>query len=322
MLIMAKNTIAAGAGNHPPMHDKSKYSSWRSHMLLSIKGKEHGKKLYNLFINVPFKYGTVPVLKTSPTPATISDRTYDELIDIEKIRKACDIKATNIVLQGLLQDIFNLVNHHTNAKEIWDSVKLLIEGSEHSLQERESKLYDEFEIFTSVPGKTIHLYYLRQCTKPKRLRNLSWFKEKMLLVEALELGVVLDKEHMSFLADNKDTVTTGQESQEIPTPAIFQTNDLDAFDSYCDKVPSTSVALMAKLFAYESDVLSKVPTQETYLDNQVIDQSVQEMLYYKQLSFINDPNIDITNDSNVISYEQYLKEIKNEVVQYTPSSTQ
>ncbi|GJX80358.1 hypothetical protein Tco_0328507 [Tanacetum coccineum] len=48
-----------------------------------------------------------------------------------------------------------------HAKEIWDRVKLLIEGSELSLQERESKLYDEFDTFTSVPGETIHSYYLR-----------------------------------------------------------------------------------------------------------------------------------------------------------------
>ncbi|GJV20542.1 hypothetical protein Tco_1369562 [Tanacetum coccineum] len=69
--------------------------------------------------------------------------------------------ASHIVLQGLPQDIYNLVNHHEEAKDIWDRVKLLIEGSEISLQERESKLYDEFDMFTSVPGETIHLYYLR-----------------------------------------------------------------------------------------------------------------------------------------------------------------
>ncbi|GJR00370.1 hypothetical protein Tco_0523354 [Tanacetum coccineum] len=32
------------------------------------------------------------------------------------------------------------------------------------------------------------------CTKPKTPRNSAWFKEKMLLTEALESGVVLDEE--------------------------------------------------------------------------------------------------------------------------------
>ncbi|GJU93597.1 hypothetical protein Tco_1318353 [Tanacetum coccineum] len=44
----------------------------------------------------------------------------------------------------------------------------------------------------------------RQCTKPKRPRNSTWFKEKAMLAEALESMVVLDEEQMAFLADNGD----------------------------------------------------------------------------------------------------------------------
>ncbi|GKD89540.1 retrovirus-related pol polyprotein from transposon TNT 1-94 [Tanacetum coccineum] len=138
--------------------------------------------------------------------------------------------------------------------------------------------------YTAGPVKVIYCYNCqeeghtaRQCTKPKRLRNSAWFKEKAMLAEALELGVVLDEEHMALLADNGDTVTKSQESQEIPTLAVFQTDDLDAFDYDCDEAPSASAVLMAKLSAYDLDVVSEVPTHDTYLDNQGIDQSVQEM---------------------------------------------
>ncbi|GKA90348.1 hypothetical protein Tco_0812218 [Tanacetum coccineum] len=62
---------------------------------------------------------------------------------------------------GLPPDVYSLVNHHLVAKEIWDRVKLLMEGSELSVQERESKLYNEFDGFTSKKGETIHSYYLR-----------------------------------------------------------------------------------------------------------------------------------------------------------------
>ncbi|GJT60611.1 hypothetical protein Tco_1004144 [Tanacetum coccineum] len=41
-----------------------------------------------------------------------------------------------------------------------DRVKLLMEGLELSLQERESKLYNDFDKFTSEEGETIHSYYL------------------------------------------------------------------------------------------------------------------------------------------------------------------
>ncbi|GJT90277.1 hypothetical protein Tco_1079122 [Tanacetum coccineum] len=46
------------------------------------------------------------------------------------------------------------------------------------------------------------------------------------------------------------------------------------------------------------------------------------MQYSEQPAFINDSDIDITSDINVISYDQYLKETENEVVQDTTSHAQ
>ncbi|GJT02597.1 hypothetical protein Tco_0823766 [Tanacetum coccineum] len=141
--------------NRPPMLEKSMYNSWQSRMKLYIRGKEHGKDLIDSVLNGPFQYGTI-VVDDITRP-----RTYEELTDKEKIREECDIRATNIVLQGLPPDVYNLVNHHTVAKEIWDRVKLLMEGTKMSLQEHECKLYNEFNRFTSVKGETINEYYLR-----------------------------------------------------------------------------------------------------------------------------------------------------------------
>ncbi|GKA47061.1 hypothetical protein Tco_0739944 [Tanacetum coccineum] len=46
-------------------------------------------------------------------------------------------------------------------KEIRDQVKELMEGTELTLQEREPKLYDDFDIFTSKKREPIHSYYWR-----------------------------------------------------------------------------------------------------------------------------------------------------------------
>ncbi|GJX34073.1 reverse transcriptase domain-containing protein [Tanacetum coccineum] len=41
----------------------------------------------------------------------------------------------------------------------------------------------------------------RQCTQPKRPRNATWFKEKLMLAETQEAGQILDEEQLAFLAD-------------------------------------------------------------------------------------------------------------------------
>ncbi|GJS16414.1 retrovirus-related pol polyprotein from transposon TNT 1-94 [Tanacetum coccineum] len=52
-----------------------------------------------------------------------------------------DIRAINILLQGLPKDISTLINHYTYAKDIWDNVKMLLEGSELTKEDRDSQLF-------------------------------------------------------------------------------------------------------------------------------------------------------------------------------------
>nr|GEV70290.1 retrovirus-related Pol polyprotein from transposon TNT 1-94 [Tanacetum cinerariifolium] len=61
----------------------------------------------------------------------------------------------------------------------------------------------------------------RECLKSKRKRDVTWFREKVLLVKAQG------------------------------------NDDLDAYDSDCDEISTAKVVLMANLSSYESDVLSE-----------------------------------------------------------------
>ncbi|GJS12079.1 hypothetical protein Tco_0368875 [Tanacetum coccineum] len=52
---------------------------------------------------------------------------YAELSAAEKIQADYDMKATNIILQGLPTNIYSLVNHHRVAKDLWERVQLLMQ---------------------------------------------------------------------------------------------------------------------------------------------------------------------------------------------------
>ncbi|GJR19226.1 integrase, catalytic region, zinc finger, CCHC-type containing protein [Tanacetum coccineum] len=73
---------------------------------------------------------------------------------------------------------------------------------------------------TSGQAKVIKCYncqgerhMARQCTQPKRRRDATWFKEKVLLVQVRAEGKELDEEQLSFLAD--PGVVDGQVAQMI-----------------------------------------------------------------------------------------------------------
>ncbi|GJS58943.1 hypothetical protein Tco_0653727 [Tanacetum coccineum] len=156
MTALAKFIIVTGADNRPPMLDKPMYESWKSRMELYIQCKDHGWIILNSVENGPLIW---PIVEQED--GIVRLKTYEELSDKEKLLADFDLKATNIVLQGLSPDVYSLVNHHKVAKEIQDRVKLLMQGTSLSKQERECKLYNEFEKFSHVKGETLYEYYLR-----------------------------------------------------------------------------------------------------------------------------------------------------------------
>ncbi|GKA31822.1 hypothetical protein Tco_0718189 [Tanacetum coccineum] len=82
------------------------------------------------------------------------DRFFANLSPKEKERFKADIRATNILLQGLPKDVYTLINNYTDAKDIWDNVKMLLEGSENELQKMENGLWNLNVKGTNMVGYT------------------------------------------------------------------------------------------------------------------------------------------------------------------------
>ncbi|GJV04132.1 hypothetical protein Tco_1337701 [Tanacetum coccineum] len=161
----------------------------------------------------------------------------------------------------------------------------------------------------------------RQFTKPKRPRNSIWFKEYTLLVQAHESSQVLDEEQLAFLAD--PGILDGQAIQTtIPQNAAFQTDDQDAYDFDCDDISSAKAVLMANLSSYDSDVLSEVTQHDSYQNNDMINQNVQETQNLEQSLIDYVPDNEIISDINIICYDQYMQQTQNIIVQDTNSPAQ
>ncbi|GJZ00850.1 hypothetical protein Tco_0518279 [Tanacetum coccineum] len=82
---------------------------------------------------------------------------------------------------GLSKDIYTLINHYTDAKDIWDNVKMLLEGSELTKEDRESQLYDDFEHFRQHKGEIIRDYYVRFAKLINDMRNIKMTMSRMQL---------------------------------------------------------------------------------------------------------------------------------------------
>ncbi|GJT16676.1 hypothetical protein Tco_0875382 [Tanacetum coccineum] len=147
----------------------------------------------------------------------------------------------------------------------------------------------------------------RQYTKPKRKRDDSWFKDKVLLVQAQTSGQNIHEEELAFLADPGIPETQATQTV-ISHNAAYQTDDLDTYDSDCDELNTAKIALMANLSYYGLDTLAEVPNPD---NADMINQGVQVMQSSEQSSVVTQTETEINNALILSVIEQLKTQVVN-----------
>nr|GEZ01097.1 hypothetical protein [Tanacetum cinerariifolium] len=104
MTSLADKAILSGADNRPPMLEKDMYDSWKSRMELYMLNRQHGGMILESIENGPLLWPTVE------EDGVTRLKKYSELSAAEAIQADYDVKATNIILQGLPPEVYALVN--------------------------------------------------------------------------------------------------------------------------------------------------------------------------------------------------------------------
>ncbi|GKC09048.1 hypothetical protein Tco_1000658 [Tanacetum coccineum] len=141
----------AGSDTRPPMLDRTDFASWQQRIRLYCRGKENGVNILKSIDEGPFQMGTFR--------ETLSEGNEGTMLTFRT----------------------SLINHYTDAKDIWDNVKMPMEGSELTKEDHESQLYDDFEHFCQHKGETIHDYYVRFAKLINDMRNIKMNMPRMQL---------------------------------------------------------------------------------------------------------------------------------------------
>nr|GEX31380.1 retrovirus-related Pol polyprotein from transposon TNT 1-94 [Tanacetum cinerariifolium] len=155
MASLADKAILSGADNRPPMLEKDMYDSWKSRMELYMLNRQHSRMILKSVEQDPLLWPSVE------EDGVTRLKKYFKLSTAEAIQADCDVKATNIILQGLPPKVYALVSTHEVAKELWERIQMLMQGTSLTKQEKECKLYDEFDKFAYRKGETLRDFYLR-----------------------------------------------------------------------------------------------------------------------------------------------------------------
>nr|GEX13568.1 hypothetical protein [Tanacetum cinerariifolium]GEX22948.1 hypothetical protein [Tanacetum cinerariifolium] len=129
MTTLTNKVILSGVDNRPPMLEKDMYDSWKSRMEVYMMNRQHGRMILE---SVKFGLLLWPTIKEN---RVTRPKKYSELSATKAIQADCD--------------------------ELWKRIQLLMQGTSLMKQERECKLYDEFDKFSYKKGESLRDFYFR-----------------------------------------------------------------------------------------------------------------------------------------------------------------
>ncbi|GKF50887.1 hypothetical protein Tco_0147354 [Tanacetum coccineum] len=129
MATMAENVIVAGSETRPPMLEKGMYDSWKTRIMLYIRGKENGEMLKDSVEHYPYKFKSEITIKDTDGVTDICrEERLEDLKGDDKLRYDSDIKIVNILLLELPINIYTLIDHYQTerkygitSKNLWNA---------------------------------------------------------------------------------------------------------------------------------------------------------------------------------------------------------
>nr|GEX69403.1 hypothetical protein [Tanacetum cinerariifolium] len=315
MTTLVEHIIVAGVENRSPMLEKSMYDSWEIRIRLFIKGKKHGRMMFDSIDNGPLVYPTVKENRqTRP-------KKYSKLTEAQQLQDDYDVQEMNIILHGLLPDVMNMKQFQVNTKHL------------NALPLELSKFVTDGKLTKIGLGLTVPMFQqgedLIGCID-KAMEFLSAIASRG-IATTLKGNVAAGPSRVvkcynyqgeGHMARQYPGISEAPiPRQTIPHNSAFQTDNLGAYDLDYDDVSSAKVVLMANLSSCDPKVLSEVSYSDSYL-NDMINQNVQEMQYFEQTHIDDFEDNEIHGGSNIISYSLYLQVIQDAVIQdINPSVT-
>lgn len=135
-----------------PSFRRDNYSMWKMKMLLFIKASNPGYlKVLKDGPHVPTK--EIPGAEDAPS-ITVR-KPLSEFTDDEKDQIGWDTNLQLIIVDSLDDEMNHQIMNCDSAKHMWDTVEMIMEGTEEVQENRLDILTSQYEAFKSLPGESV-----------------------------------------------------------------------------------------------------------------------------------------------------------------------
>ncbi|GKB47478.1 hypothetical protein Tco_0898231 [Tanacetum coccineum] len=176
---MSRDVITVGSTMRIPLLYRGEYSYWRETFMNYLEEQTDGEAMINSIQNGDHPLPVVAQVSLAGTtpnaPPTLKDPKF--WTAEEKNTRKIDHLARSLLIQGLPNDIYSLIDSNDTAKDLWDALERQMCGSEYGEQDRKATFLYKYETFKAFEGEQLLDTYLRYLQVINDLKKCGYKKD-------------------------------------------------------------------------------------------------------------------------------------------------
>nr|GEV23242.1 hypothetical protein [Tanacetum cinerariifolium] len=176
---MSRDVLTVGSTMRIPLLYRREYSQLVERFMNYLEEHTDGEAMINSIKNGDQPLPRVTQVCIAETSTTEQPPLKDKSTwsDQEKKIQKIDRLARSLMIQGLPNDMYSLIDSNKTAKDLWDALARHMLGSEYGEQDRKAAVLYEYETFKATEGELLLETYIRYLQVINDLKKCGYSKD-------------------------------------------------------------------------------------------------------------------------------------------------
>nr|GEX15889.1 putative reverse transcriptase domain-containing protein [Tanacetum cinerariifolium] len=176
---MSRDVLTVGSTMRISLLYREEYSQWVERFMNYLEEQMDGEAMINSIKNGDQPLPRVNQVSIAGTSSTEQPLLKDKSMwsDQEKKIQKLDRLARSLLIQGILNDIYSLIDSNKTAKDLWDALARHMLGSQYEEQDRKAAVLYEYETFKATEGEVLLDTYIRYLHVINDLKKCGYSKD-------------------------------------------------------------------------------------------------------------------------------------------------
>nr|GEX59241.1 hypothetical protein [Tanacetum cinerariifolium] len=176
---MSRDVLTISSTMRIPLLCRGEYSQWVERFMNYLEEQTDGEAMINLIKNGDQPLPCVTQVSIAGTSSTEQPHLKDKSMwsNQEKKIQKIDRLARSLLIQGLPNDMYSLIDSNKIAKDLCDALARHMLGSEYGEQDRKAAVLNEYETFKAIEGELLLDTYIRYLQVINDLKKCGYSKD-------------------------------------------------------------------------------------------------------------------------------------------------